>query len=131
MYKNIKPLQPYFFSLREIKSNVSLDLKLPVTWKYEKIVQVYKTLEVKIATEDKDKNEKQAKKEADLEARIEARLRLKLDNEYSHKSKDDKIEFLSSQLQNRSLKNHSHLLQTSTLPLNIPDYLISTESINN
>ena len=54
MYKNIKPLQPYFFSLREIKSNVSLDLKLPVTWKYEKIVQVYKTLEVKI----QDKNDK-------------------------------------------------------------------------
>lgn len=54
MYKNIKPLQPYFFSLREIKKNVSLDLKLPVTWKYEKIVQVYKTLEVKI----QDKNDK-------------------------------------------------------------------------
>jgi len=54
VYKNIKPLQPYFFSLREIKNNVSLDLKLPVTWKYEKIAQVYKTLEVKI----QDKNDK-------------------------------------------------------------------------
>ena len=54
MYKSIKPLQPYFFSLREIKDNVSLDLKLPVTWKYEKIVRVYKTLQVKI----QDKNEK-------------------------------------------------------------------------
>jgi len=54
VYKNIKPLQPYFFSLREIKNNVSLDLKLPVTWKYEKIAQVYKTLQVKI----QDKNDK-------------------------------------------------------------------------
>tara|TARA_R110001606_G_scaffold32069_1_gene97426 strand:- start:745 stop:1320 length:576 start_codon:yes stop_codon:yes gene_type:complete len=70
--------------------------------KKEKDIVKIKTLEVKIATEDKDKNEKQAKKEADLEARIEARLRLKLDNEYSHKSKDDKIEFLSSQLNNKN-----------------------------
>lgn len=54
MYKHIKPLQPYFFSLREIKNNVSLDLKLPITWKYEKIAQVYKTLEVKV----QDKNDK-------------------------------------------------------------------------
>ena len=61
-----------------------------------------KTLEVKLATEDKEKNEKQAKKEAELEARIEARLRLKLDNEYAHKSKDDKIMFLSEQLNNKN-----------------------------
>ena len=67
-----------------------------------KDIEKIKTLEVKIATEDKDKNERQAQKEADLEARIEARLRLKLDNEYSHKSKDDKIEFLSSQLNNKN-----------------------------
>ena len=70
--------------------------------KKERDIVKIKTLEVKIATEDKDKNEKQAKKEAELEARIEARLRLKLDNEYAHKSKDDKIMFLSEQLNNKN-----------------------------
>jgi len=54
VYKHIKPLQPYFYSLREIKENVSLDLKLPITWKYEKISQVYKTINLKI----QDKNDK-------------------------------------------------------------------------
>lgn len=54
MYKIIKSLKPYFFSLREIKENVSLDLKIPVSWKYEKIAQVYKTLQLKI----QDKNDK-------------------------------------------------------------------------
>lgn len=54
MYEIIKSLKPYFFSLREIKDNVSLDLKLPTTWKYEKIAQVYKTLQLKI----QDKNDK-------------------------------------------------------------------------
>lgn len=54
MYKNIEPLRPYFFSLREIKENVSLDLRLPTSWKYQNIVQVYKTLDVKV----QDKNDK-------------------------------------------------------------------------
>lgn len=54
MYKFIESLRPYFFSLREIKENVSLDLKLPVSWKYEQIAQVYKTLQIKI----QDKNDK-------------------------------------------------------------------------
>lgn len=54
MYEFIEPLKPYFFSLREIKDNVSLDLKLPVKWKYEKIAQIYKTLRLKV----QDKNDK-------------------------------------------------------------------------
>jgi hypothetical protein len=54
VYEFIKSLKPYFFSLREIKENVSLDLKIPVSWKYEKIAQVYKTLQLKI----QDKNDK-------------------------------------------------------------------------
>ena len=54
MYEIIKSLKPYFFSLREIKENVSLDLKIPISWKYEKIAQVYKTLQLKI----QDKNDK-------------------------------------------------------------------------
>ena len=67
-----------------------------------KDIEKIKTLEINIANEDKEKNERNAKKEADLEARIEARLRLKLDNEYAHKNKDDKIEFLSNQLNNKN-----------------------------
>lgn len=54
MYDIIKSLRPYFFSLREIKDNVSLDLKLPSSWKYEKIASVYKTLQIKV----QDKNDK-------------------------------------------------------------------------
>lgn len=54
MYEILKPLRPYFFSLREIKGNVSLDLKLPSKWKYEKTVSVYKTLKIKV----QDKNDK-------------------------------------------------------------------------
>lgn len=37
VYNEIKGLQPHFFSLREIKGNVSLDLKLPFKWKHENI----------------------------------------------------------------------------------------------
>jgi hypothetical protein len=54
MFEIIQPLRPYFHSLREIKQNVSLDIKLPVNWKYEKIVQVYKTIQIKV----QDKNDK-------------------------------------------------------------------------
>jgi hypothetical protein len=35
VYNIIKSLRPYFHSLREIKDNVSLDLKLPAQWEYE------------------------------------------------------------------------------------------------
>ena len=54
MHKFAYRKSDYFFSLREIKENVSLDLKIPVSWKYEKIAQVYKTLQLKI----QDKNDK-------------------------------------------------------------------------
>ena len=54
MFENIRFLRPYFFSLREIDDNVSLDLKLPVTWKFEPIVSQYKSMKYKI----QDKNEK-------------------------------------------------------------------------
>ena len=54
MFDNIIFLRPYFFSLREIDSNVSLDIKLPVTWKFESIIAPYKTLKTKV----QDKNEK-------------------------------------------------------------------------
>lgn len=54
MFENIKGLRPYFFSLREIESNVSLDIKLPLTWKYEDILKPYRLIKPKI----QDKNDK-------------------------------------------------------------------------
>ena len=54
MFEEIKSLRPYFHSLREIQNNVSLDIKLPLTWSYENIVKPYSTIAVKI----QDKNEK-------------------------------------------------------------------------
>ncbi len=54
MFETIKHLRPYFFSLREIDSNVSLDIKLPMTWKFEQIIAPYKSIKFKV----QDKNEK-------------------------------------------------------------------------
>jgi hypothetical protein len=57
VYELISNLRPYFFSLREISDNVSLDLRLPLTWKLESvqgIVGQYKSLQLKV----QDKNDK-------------------------------------------------------------------------
>jgi hypothetical protein len=54
MLENIILLRPYFFSLREIEGNVSLDMKLPLSWKYETIVSPYRSIKVKV----QDKSEK-------------------------------------------------------------------------
>lgn len=57
MYELISNLRPYFFSLREISDNVSLDLRLPLTWKMENVQSIasqYKTLQIKV----QDKNDK-------------------------------------------------------------------------
>lgn len=54
MFDSIRFLRPYFFSLREIDNNVSLDIKLPVTWKLESIILQYKSIKYKV----QDKNEK-------------------------------------------------------------------------
>jgi hypothetical protein len=54
VFENIKSLRPYFHSLREIQNNVSLDIKVPLTWKYEDIVKPYRTVNVKV----QDKNDK-------------------------------------------------------------------------
>jgi hypothetical protein len=54
MFDDIKVLRPYFFSLREIENNVSLDIKLPTNWKFESIITHYKSVKFKI----QDKNEK-------------------------------------------------------------------------
>lgn len=54
MFENIRFLRPYFFSLREIDNNVSLDIKLPVTWRFEQILTPYKSIKVKV--QDKNDN---------------------------------------------------------------------------
>lgn len=57
MYELISSLRPYFFSLREIQDNVSLDLRIPTTWKLENIQSIvgqYKSLQIKV----QDKNDK-------------------------------------------------------------------------
>ena len=54
MFDNIKVLRPYFFSLREIDNNVSLDVRMPANWKFETIVALYKSIKIKV----QDKNEK-------------------------------------------------------------------------
>ena len=54
MFENIKSLRPHFHSLREIEGNVSLDIKLPLTWRHEDIVKPYRSIKIKI----QDKNEK-------------------------------------------------------------------------
>jgi hypothetical protein len=54
VFEEIKSLRPHFHSLREIEGNVSLDIKLPLTWRYEDIIKPYRSIKIKI----QDKNEK-------------------------------------------------------------------------
>lgn len=54
MFENIRLLRPHFHSLREIEGNVSLDIKLPLTWKHEEIIKPYRSIKFKV----QDKNEK-------------------------------------------------------------------------
>lgn len=54
MFESIKSIRPHFHSLREIEGNVSLDIKLPLTWRYEDIIKPYRSLKMKV----QDKNEK-------------------------------------------------------------------------
>ena len=57
MYELISSLRPYFFSLREIERNVSLDIKIPGRWKIENVQHIaaqYKSVALKV----QDKNDK-------------------------------------------------------------------------
>ena len=54
MFEEIKSLRPHFHSLREVQNNVSLDIKIPLSWKYEDIIKPYRTLNMKV----QDKNDK-------------------------------------------------------------------------
>jgi hypothetical protein len=54
VFESIKSLRPHFHSLREIESNVSLDIKLPLNWRYDDIAKPYRSVKIKV----QDKNEK-------------------------------------------------------------------------
>jgi len=54
MFEYIRKLKPYFFSLREIDNNVSLDIKVPINWSYDEIIKPYRSIKTKI----QDKNER-------------------------------------------------------------------------
>jgi hypothetical protein len=54
VFESIKSIRPHFHSLREIEGNVSLDIKLPLNWRYEEIVKPYRSVKIKV----QDKNEK-------------------------------------------------------------------------
>lgn len=53
MYKEIVELRPYFHSLREIKNNVSLDIKLPISWEINYSIDQFPSTNFK----EQDKNE--------------------------------------------------------------------------
>ena len=50
VFDTISSLRPFFFSLKEFNQNISLDIKIPVHWKYGE----YKEVQLKV----QDKNEK-------------------------------------------------------------------------
>jgi len=54
VFQNIKSLRPYFFSLREIEGNVSLDVRIPLSWKFDTIITPYRSIKTKV----QDKSEK-------------------------------------------------------------------------
>ncbi len=54
MFESIRLLRPHFHSLREIQENVSLDIKLPLTWRYEDVVKPYSSIKIRV----QDKNDK-------------------------------------------------------------------------
>lgn len=53
VYNIIKSLRPHFFSLREINDNVSLDIKLPVKWKYENMMEIKEDIPFAVKVQDK------------------------------------------------------------------------------
>jgi len=57
MYNIIGSIKPYFFSLREIKENVSLDIKIPASWKYD-LIPEFNQENLKVALKIQDENER-------------------------------------------------------------------------
>ena len=54
VFDTISALRPFFFSLREIKENISLDIKIPLRWKYDFMVDETQ-IQIKIQDEN-DRN---------------------------------------------------------------------------
>lgn len=54
MYTHIQALRPYFYSLREIENNLVIDIKIPLNWNYEEIINQYKAIKLIV----QDKNDK-------------------------------------------------------------------------
>jgi hypothetical protein len=52
VYDTVSALRPFFFSLREIKENVSLDIRIPINWKCGD----YENVQIKI--QDQEDNNK-------------------------------------------------------------------------
>ncbi len=53
IYNIVKSLRPHFWSLREMQDNVSLDIKLPVKWKYEGLPKSNEEVPFAIKVQDK------------------------------------------------------------------------------
>jgi hypothetical protein len=53
VYEKIRQLRPFFYSIREFKEIMTLDLKIPVTWVHEGITEKFEMVTPKI----QDKNE--------------------------------------------------------------------------
>jgi len=53
VYNIIKSLRPHFFSLREVQDNVSLDIRLPIKWKYEDLPKSNEEIPFAIKVQDK------------------------------------------------------------------------------
>lgn len=53
MYRTIQELKPYFYSLREITNRLSLDIKIPTSWRFQDIADKYELIGIKL----QDQNE--------------------------------------------------------------------------
>ena len=53
VYNIVKSLRPHFFSLREIDENVSLDIKIPVVWAYDGLVEPNEKIPFAVKVQDK------------------------------------------------------------------------------
>jgi hypothetical protein len=56
VYNIVKSLRPYFFSLREIKDDVSLDLRLPANWNYEGLFEGLNKIPFTMKIQDQKEN---------------------------------------------------------------------------
>jgi hypothetical protein len=108
VFDTISALRPFFFSLREIKENISLDIKIPSRWKYDFIID-----ETQIQIKVQDENDRNklvsiiglATKEGYDGVFIIAKKIIKNNQEEEEKIKlfNDKVEELKALFLNSSL----------------------------